>query len=1298
MHEFARRSLFISCFVLFVLSGAAAVFAASGEEIWHDYLAGGNPEEMHKQFEEALKENPDDAYAAAGLGFIEDSRCRPERAIDHWIQATEAFVDDPVAELFLHWAYDSANEIAEWKGLTELCERLEESSSAFASLESRARFYRALAFRRQGKIHDSLDLLGTFGFITDFLVCGPFDNAEKRGHDRTYGPEESFDPTATYEGRNRKVGWEPIPVRSEWGYVDLKAYVRPWAESSTYLAAVIESESQTRALLRVGHAGALKAWINGTPAINSNRYHGAFPDQVASQIELRQGKNLLLLKVSSGETGKYGVWVRLKPVGDAEQAWNVLPPGQSAVPDSVRSVVGSDFPAFDEEPMAIAAMMESGPELPKDSPRHLFFALLISRLDIVDEADHSEILTLSRCLEAYPESAVIRFYAARADKEQNRQRRFLEGCLERDPGFLRAHLALIKSFRSTPFLNRLRRLVDEALDVAPDEARFVVQKARLLADDGLPDAAVGRARHAVELNPDIRETWWCLADLGNGRVPRDERRDIYERLVRREASDLDAIERLARMAYADGNEKKAVRWTEKIREMDPWHFKMLGVAAEYKLSQGKEEEAYEIARQGLSVSPHDPGLHRVAAMALQQSGKSAEAAKHVEAVLAAVSSDPWALDYREHISPETGDYYTPYRRAMDTLPEPPPELIERANYITLLHQDIKRVHPNGHSSQTVHDVIKVLTDTGLRSLQSKGIFYEPATDEVRILRARVWKKDGTFIDSPAPQYRSVAGAGDAAAKLYGDYNVAVIGFPGLEKDSIIELEYQIEQKGENIYADYFGDIFMCGDYEPTMLSEYVLITPISRDFYNTFIPPNYPSSVSTEKVVLNGQPEESFEGRQRIQRWEFRNLPLIPREPYMPAHSEILPYIKVSTFQTWDDMTHWWWNLSKEQLIPGPTVKQKVSEIVARYRNEEGLGPEDPIGELEKVRIVNSFVNTEVRYLGLEFGIHGYKPHRVDEICHAQYGDCKDKAALAVAMLRELGIEAWMVIIRTNQLGEIDYELPSLGLFNHCIYYIPDVEGKEYWIDGTAQFFDATELPPSDEGANSLIVKSDGSSFFKRVPTSPADVNGGHYHTEITLAGDGSAEGRRSADYRGLYNPIVRNMYENRAKAKDDVESQLVSRYPGGRCVSVELSKLEDFSTPEQLTYQFEIPNFGTPEGSQLSIPSIFFPNAMSVRYAQLSKREYELVLPYRWFRTFDTKISIPDGWEVAEMPPAVEEDSPFGKYRWSGAVVGGEIQITGEIQLGVLRVAPEEYQAFRAFCQLIDNHEERRIHLRKAQ
>jgi hypothetical protein len=360
------------------------------------------------------------------------------------------------------------------------------------------------------------------------------------------------------------------------------------------------------------------------------------------------------------------------------------------------------------------------------------------------------------------------------------------------------------------------------------------------------------------------------------------------------------------------------------------------------------------------------------------------------------------------------------------------------------------------------------------------------------------------------------------------------------------------------------------------------------------------------------------------------------------------------------------------------------------------MGPDNPLSDFEKVRIVNSFVNTEVRYLGLEFGIHGYKPHRVDEICQAQYGDCKDKAALAVSMLKELDVEARVVILRTTDRGEIDYELPSLGLFDHAIFYVPNVDNQERWIDGTALFFDVTEMPWVDEGANSLIVEPGGKSYFKRIPTSSAAANGGRYNTRITLAADGRATGQRVADYQGLYNPIIRGTYENRAKAKDLVEQQLVSRYPGGRCLSVQLSDLEDYSTPEQLSYEFEIPNFATPQGDQLSVPAVFFPQGLSRRYAQLSKREYDLVLPYRWHYIRDLTIKLPEGWSVSELPPPAEEENQFGKFVWSGAVVGNELHISGEIQLAVLRVKPEDYQAFRAFCQLVDNHEERRILLRR--
>lgn len=41
------------------------------------------------------------------------------------------------------------------------------------------------------------------------------------------------------------------------------------------------------------------------------------------------------------------------------------------------------------------------------------------------------------------------------------------------------------------------------------------------------------------------------------------------------------------------------------------------------------------------------------------------------------------------------------------------------------------------------------------------------------------------------------------------------------------------------------------------------------------------------------------------------------------------------------------------------------------------------------VKALNGYVNTQIRYLGLEFGIHGYKPHRVVDIGNARYGDCR---------------------------------------------------------------------------------------------------------------------------------------------------------------------------------------------------------------------------------------------------------------------------------------------------------------------
>ena len=55
------------------------------------------------------------------------------------------------------------------------------------------------------------------------------------------------------------------------------------------------------------------------------------------------------------------------------------------------------------------------------------------------------------------------------------------------------------------------------------------------------------------------------------------------------------------------------------------------------------------------------------------------------------------------------------------------------------------------------------------------------------------------------------------------------------------------------------------------------------------------------------------------------------------------------------------------------------------------------------------------RYVALEFGIHGYKPYRVSQVLSRRFGDCKDKASLLMVLLREVGVEAELVLLRTRR-------------------------------------------------------------------------------------------------------------------------------------------------------------------------------------------------------------------------------------------------------------------------------------------
>ena len=118
-----------------------------------------------------------------------------------------------------------------------------------------------------------------------------------------------------------------------------------------------------------------------------------------------------------------------------------------------------------------------------------------------------------------------------------------------------------------------------------------------------------------------------------------------------------------------------------------------------------------------------------------------------------------------------------------------------------------------------------------------------------------------------------------------------------------------------------------------------------------------------------------------------------------------------------------------------------------------GAGRPVPADERAKINAVYKYVVDKTRYVALEFGIHGYKPYRCSQIFARGFGDCKDKATLIVSMLRELGIGAEMVLVRTGMRGDIKDKPASLAVFDHAIAYVPS---QKLFLDGTAEHSNTT--------------------------------------------------------------------------------------------------------------------------------------------------------------------------------------------------------------------------------------------------
>ena len=107
---------------------------------------------------------------------------------------------------------------------------------------------------------------------------------------------------------------------------------------------------------------------------------------------------------------------------------------------------------------------------------------------------------------------------------------------------------------------------------------------------------------------------------------------------------------------------------------------------------------------------------------------------------------------------------------------------------------------------------KVYTPRGVEALRAHPIGYVPGRQDVRVERARVWKPDGTVVETHQEADRSTS---EPWYRLYYDTRVRQVVVPALAPGDVLELAWRVDDvAGENLLSDYFGEVVPFADHGP----------------------------------------------------------------------------------------------------------------------------------------------------------------------------------------------------------------------------------------------------------------------------------------------------------------------------------------------------------------------------------------------------------------------------------------------------------------------------------------------------
>ncbi|HMC29808.1 MAG TPA: DUF3857 domain-containing protein [Candidatus Angelobacter sp.] len=606
--------------------------------------------------------------------------------------------------------------------------------------------------------------------------------------------------------------------------------------------------------------------------------------------------------------------------------------------------------------------------------------------------------------------------------------------------------------------------------------------------------------------------------------------------------------------------------------------------------------------------------------------------------------------------------------------QPPKTYADDVNAVVLLDDIVTTVKENGDLVRHGRRALRILRPEG----RTRAAFYAReynADSKVNYLH-------GWSITSKGQEYETKSGDilehNLSTYEVYSDAKEKAVVVPGADVGTVVGFEYE-EQERPYVFHDTW---------------EFQESQPVERSRYELHLA----SGWRFKSEWMNHKEEKPVEESGALQ-WQISDIPRIEDEPRRPptrglAGGVVFTFFNdknpSKSYRNWSDLGTWYTQLSSSVRDASPALAQKVQE----------LAPAN-LPLMQRIKVLAGFAQHDVRYVAIEIGVGGYRPHPAADIFIRRYGDCKDKATVLSSMLAQIGVKSYYIIVNATR-GVVTKDSPATpGGFNHMILAIalPEASyskplpalyehpklGHLLIFDPTNEYVPFGQIPPYEQDNYGLLVGEQGGELI-HMPLSPPEANGVFRNAKLKLLPDGTLQGEIEERYTGFNAMLGRAFlqHESENDRKKIIERLVANSLGNFQLDKYELVNASDIDQDLIIRFNFSAAHYAKNAGSMLLVrPRVL--GELAGPWDPNKPRHYAYEFRAPFLDRDSVEISLPEGFQVDELPDPAKVTFPFAEYVSKTESSGGVLKYTREYKQTATQVPMDHMDELKKFFSQIN-------------